>query len=167
MRGGDRDVLKSGAGVLRVSNRAGCARFFHRSSRDGQTIGKHLPHWAQKAQDALNDSGKPVKGSTILVLGVAYKKDVSDIRESPALDVIHLLEEKGAIVRFHDPHVLAFRHDGMAMEAVVDLDAALGEADCVIIATDHSAYDWRHIQQRARLLVDTRGVLRQLRDVRA
>jgi UDP-N-acetyl-D-glucosamine dehydrogenase len=140
------------------------ARFIELASEVNTAMPRY---WAQKAQDALNDSGKPVKGSTILVLGVAYKKDVSDIRESPALDVIHLLEEKGAIVRFHDPHVLSFRHDGMAMEAVVDLDAALGEADCVIIATTHSAYDWRHIQQRARLLVDTRGVLRQLRDVRA
>ena len=66
-------------------------------------------------QDKLNDWGKGVKESNVLVLGVAYKKDVSDIRESPALDIIHLLEEKGANVRYHDPHVPAFQHEGMEM----------------------------------------------------
>jgi UDP-N-acetyl-D-glucosamine dehydrogenase len=82
-------------------------------------------YWVQQVQDKLNDAGKAVKGSQILVLGVAYKKDVSDIRESPALDIIHLLEEKGANVSYHDPHVPAFHHEGMEMVGVTDLDLAL------------------------------------------
>ena len=115
------------------------ARFIELASE----INTAMPrYWVQKVQDCLNDAGKPVKGSTVLVLGVAYKKDVSDLRESPALDIIHLLEEKGASVTYHDPHVPAFQYEGLTMAAVADLDTALQEADCVIIATDHSAYDW-------------------------
>lgn len=117
-------------------------------------------YWVQKVQDALNDAGKPVKGSRILVLGVAYKRDVSDIRESPALDIIHLLEEKGALMIYHDPHVLSFQYNGIAMIAVQNLEAALRKCDCVVIATDHSSYDWSQVRRQAKLLVDTRGVLR-------
>ncbi|MBN1921636.1 MAG: nucleotide sugar dehydrogenase [Anaerolineae bacterium] len=117
-------------------------------------------YWVQKVQDALNEVQKSVKGSRILVLGVAYKKDISDMRESPALDIIHLLQEKGAIVSFHDPHVSAFHHDGMAMTGESDLEAALDAADCVVVATDHSAYDWEDIARRTRVLVDTRHVIK-------
>ena len=116
-------------------------------------------YWVQKVQDALNEVAKPVKGSRVLVLGVAYKKDISDMRESPALDIIHLLQEKGAVVSYHDPHVPAFSHDGMAMTGEVDLNAALETADCVVVATDHSAYDWAEIARRARVMVDTRHVM--------
>ncbi len=123
-------------------------------------INTEMPrYWVQKVQDALNDAGKAVKGSHILVLGVAYKKNVSDLRESPALDIIHLLEQKGATVAYHDPHVPAFEHEGMAMRSVADLDAALAGADCVLIATDHSLYNWASIRQVARLVVDTRHVV--------
>ena len=97
-------------------------------------------YWVQKVQDALNDAGKSVKHSRVLVLGVAYKKNVSDMRESPALDIIHLLEQKGAAVEYHDPHVPSFSHEGMAMASVHDLDAALQMADCVVGTTDHDAY---------------------------
>ncbi len=135
------------------------ARFIELASE----INTAMPrYWAQKVQDALNDAGKPVKRSNVLVLGVAYKKDVSDIRESPALDIIHLLEAKGAHVMYHDPHIPAFQYDGMAMVSAKDLDAALQEADCVVIATDHSAYDWPHIYRQARLLVDTRHTQRDI-----
>ncbi len=116
-------------------------------------------YWVQKVQDALNEAGKSVKGSRVLVLGVAYKKNVSDMRESPALDIIHLLEEKGALVEYHDPHVPSFAADGMRKQCVADLDAAIGTADCVVVATDHSAYDWVEIGSLARLVVDTRHVL--------
>lgn len=133
------------------------ARFIELASE----INTEMPrYWVQKVQDVLNDAGKAVKGSKILLLGVAYKKDVSDIRESPALDIIHLLQEKGAIVSYHDPHVSAFQHEGMAMEGIADLDTGLGEADCVVIATDHTAYDWTHIQMLAKQLVDTRRAVR-------
>ena len=116
-------------------------------------------YWVRKVQDALNEAAKPVKGSRILVLGVAYKKDIGDLRESPALDIIHLLEEKGAHVDYHDPHVPQFQHDGMAMASAPDLDAALVEADCVVIVTDHSGYDWDAVRKQAQLVVDTRNVL--------
>ncbi len=132
------------------------ARFIELASE----INTAMPrYWVQKVQDALNEIGKPVKGSRILVLGIAYKRDVSDLRESPALDIIHLLEEKGAQVSYHDPHVSSFQVDGMEMVGVSDLDGAVDTADCVVIATDHSRYDWPAIQTRARVLVDTRHTL--------
>jgi UDP-N-acetyl-D-glucosamine dehydrogenase len=136
------------------------ARFIELASE----INTDMPrHWVQKVQDALNDAGKPVKGSRVLVLGVAYKKDVSDMRESPALDIIHLLHDKGAAVEYHDPHVRAFTYEGLAMDCIPDLPAALTAADCVVVATDHSAYDWAAVQQTARLVVDARHVLPRAR----
>lgn len=117
-------------------------------------------YWAQKVQDALNEVEKPLKGSRVLVLGVAYKKDVSDLRESPALDIVHLLRQKGAQVSYHDPHVPTFQYNGMAMTSVPDLDVALAAADCVVIATDHTFYQWQDICQKAKLFVDTRNALR-------
>jgi UDP-N-acetyl-D-glucosamine dehydrogenase len=131
------------------------ARFIELASE----INTAMPrYWVQKIQDRLNDAGKAVKGSQILVLGVAYKRDISDMRESPALDIIHLLREKGAIVNYHDPHVPTFSHDGMAMTSITDLHAALDGADCVVITTDHALYDWNLVRQSAQLLVDTRHV---------
>jgi UDP-N-acetyl-D-glucosamine dehydrogenase len=118
-------------------------------------------YWVQQVQDRLNEAGRAVKGSRILVLGVAYKKNVDDLRESPALDIIHLLEAKGAQVYYHDPHIPYFQHDGMEMVSVGDLAVALRLVDCVVIATDHDAYDWEEIAQRAALLVDTRRVTRR------
>ncbi len=117
-------------------------------------------YWARKVQDALNDAGKSLKGSQVLVLGVAYKKDVSDMRESPAIDIIHLLREKGAVVSYHDPHVPSFRYEGLALESVQHLDSAINQADCVVIATDHSAYDWPAVSRQSRLIVDTRRAVR-------
>jgi UDP-N-acetyl-D-glucosamine dehydrogenase len=116
-------------------------------------------YWVQRVQDALNEVEKLLKGSRVLVLGVAYKKDVSDVRESPALDISHLLEEKGAEVQYHDPHVPAFNHDGMAMTSVGDLESALVEADCAVVVTDHAAYDWTKIRVWAGIIVDARHVL--------
>ena len=135
------------------------ARFIELASE----VNSSMPvYWVQKVQDALNDAGKPLKSSKILVLGVAYKKDVSDIRESPAIDIIHLLRGKGALVSYHDPHVPAFDYEGIALEAVPELEQALEDQDCVVIVADHSAYDWRMIHRRARVLVDTRRTARQL-----
>ena len=132
------------------------ARFIELASE----INTEMPrYWVQRVQDALNDRGKPVKGSRILVLGVAYKKDVGDLRESPALDIIHLLHEKGADVSYHDPHVPELRIDAARMTSVPDLPAALRAADCVIVTTDHSSYDWSRIRQEAGLIVDTRHAL--------
>lgn len=116
-------------------------------------------YWVQKVQDALNEAGKPVKGSRVLVLGVAYKKNVSDIRESPALDIIHLLEEKGALVDYHDPYVPHFQADGLQKSSISGLDDGVAGADCVVVATDHTAYDWAQIARQASLVVDTRHVM--------
>jgi UDP-N-acetyl-D-glucosamine dehydrogenase len=124
-------------------------------------INSDMPrYWVEKVQDALNDAGKAMRGSRVLVLGVAYKKDINDIRESPALDVIELLRAKGADVRYHDPYVPSLSHNGHGQTSEPDLDAALDAADCVVIVTDHSVYDWPAVLQRARLVVDTRHVQR-------
>lgn len=123
-------------------------------------INTRMPrYWVQKVQDALNEAGKPVKGSKVLVLGVAYKKDISDVRESPGLDIIQLLRDRGADLQYHDPHVPAVQHDGLELVAVADLERALIESDCAIIVTDHTAYDYAAIKRLARTVVDTRRAL--------
>lgn len=133
------------------------ARFIELASE----INTSMPrYWVQKIQDALNNAEKPLKGSIIVILGVAYKKDVSDVRESPAVDIIHLLQEKHAVVQYHDPHIPHVRYDGLDMVSVPDLHRALADADVVVIVTDHSAYDWNTIAAHARLLIDTRRVIR-------
>lgn len=131
------------------------ARFIELASE----INTEMPrYWVQQVQDALNEVAKAVNGARVLVLGIAYKRDVNDIRESPALDIIHLLEEKGAVVEYHDPHVPSYHHEGAARTGIVDLESGIKTADCVIIVTDHSAYDWNAIRTNASLIVDTRHV---------
>jgi UDP-N-acetyl-D-glucosamine dehydrogenase len=116
-------------------------------------------YWIGKLADRLNDAGKSVRGSTVLVLGVAYKKDIDDIRESPALDVIRLLHQRGATVCYHDPFVSKVKEDGLEL-ASVPLDAAtLEKVDCVIVVTDHSTVDYGLVAKHARAVVDTRHVL--------
>jgi UDP-N-acetyl-D-glucosamine dehydrogenase len=122
-------------------------------------INSEMPrYWVEKVQDALNESGKPLKGSRVLVLGVAYKKDINDVRESPALDIIELLRTKGVDVHYHDPYVPALSHNGQGFTSEPDLAEALSAADCVLIVTDHSVYDWEDVMRRAQLVVDTRHV---------
>jgi len=111
----------------------------------------------EKVAQALNDQRKPVKGSRILVLGVAYKRDIDDMRESPALDVIRLLEEWGADVAYHDPHIPSFREDGHERFGVELTDAEIARADAVVIITDHSGVDYQRIVDLAPLVVDTRN----------
>ena len=124
-------------------------------------INSDMPRdWVEKAVDGLNSAGKPMRGSRVLVLGVAYKKDIDDLRESPALDIIELLRAKGADVRYHDPYVPIISHNGHDFICEPALDAALDAADCVLIVTDHSAYDWTNILAKASLVVDTRHVPR-------
>jgi UDP-N-acetyl-D-glucosamine dehydrogenase len=115
--------------------------------------------WVRKVADALNSKGKSVRGSNVLVLGVAYKKDIDDIRESPALDIIRLLEQQGAHVTYHDPHVPSFKEDGHEMKSVAFGPDQVGAADCVMIVTDHSSIDYRMVRDKARLVVDTRHAL--------
>jgi len=111
----------------------------------------------QRVAQALNDQRKAVKGSRILVLGVAYKRDVDDTRESPALDVMSLLEERGADVVYHDPHVPSFREDGHERVSVPFNDGELARADAVVIITDHSSVDYQRVVDLAALVVDTRN----------
>jgi UDP-N-acetyl-D-glucosamine dehydrogenase len=112
-----------------------------------------------KVQDALNELGKPLKGGRILVLGVAYKPDVDDLRESPALDVIGLLRQKSAQVEFHDPYIKRLNDDTLEMYCVPDLMTAVRAADCVVIITNHSNYDYPAILESAKYIVDTRNAL--------
>ena len=115
--------------------------------------------WVRKVADALNSQGRSVRGANILVLGVAYKKDIEDIRESPALDIIRLLEQQGAKVTYHDPHVPTFKEDGHEMRSVPAGPDEIAAADCVMIVTDHSSIDYRMVRDKARLVVDTRHAL--------
>jgi UDP-N-acetyl-D-glucosamine dehydrogenase len=122
-------------------------------------INSEMPrYWVEKVQDALNRAGKPLKSSRVLVLGVAYKKDIDDVRESPALDILELLHAKGAEVKYHDPYIPVLLHNGHGFTSEPDLDQALNNADCVVIVTDHSTYDWPSVARQARLIVDTRHV---------
>lgn len=116
-----------------------------------------------KIADALNDEGKAVRGSKIVILGVAYKRDVDDVRESPALDVISLLANKGAVVQYHDPHVPMIRlEEGHTMDCTPYSVALLQNADCVVIITDHSTYEWAEVTANSRLVVDTRNAAGKL-----
>ncbi len=116
-------------------------------------------YWIGKLAERLNDAGKAVRGSTVLVLGVAYKKDIDDIRESPALDVMRLLHQRGANVCYHDPFVAKVKEDGLELASVPLTAATLEKVDCVIVVTDHSATDYGLVAKHARAVVDTRHVL--------
>ncbi len=122
-----------------------------------------MPHFVvDKVQHALNDHSKPVKGSHIHIAGVAYKRNIDDVRESPALDVILLLEKRGAKVTYSDPFVPALRLDhGVTMNAT-DMKEQSASADCVLIITDHSAFDYKALLDDARLIVDTRNAMKGL-----
>src|SRR4051812_18087328 len=133
-------------------------------------INHQMPEWVvRKTALALNERSKAVKGAKILVLGLAYKPDVDDVRESPSFELIEQLERLGAEVEYHDPHVPAthkMRHHDLQMKSIELSPASLGTYDCVVVATHHAAYDWQMIVDHARLLVDTRGVTRHLRGER-
>jgi UDP-N-acetyl-D-glucosamine dehydrogenase len=117
----------------------------------------------EKVQNALNNESKPVKGSRIQVVGVAYKRNVSDVRESPALDIIALLEKRGGLVCYSDPHVSELRLEGRILQSQPLEDAARA-SDCSVIVTDHSAVDYRRLVDAAPLIVDTRNILKGFRD---
>ena len=132
------------------------ARFIELASE----INTNMPRFVVgKVQDALNNVGKPVKGSDILVLGAAYKPDIDDVRESPALDVIHLLEQKGAKISYHDPYVQHIKHEEWEMESIQDLNEGIEKADCIVIVTNHKVYDYDEILDKSQLIVDTRNAL--------
>jgi UDP-N-acetyl-D-glucosamine dehydrogenase len=130
-------------------------------------INAEMPHFVvQKVSDALNEEGKAVKGSRVLLLGIAYKRDIDDLRESPALEIIRLLQEKGAQVSYHDPFCPVIVDDGhtpligLPMRSVELSRAALAGSDCVLVVTGHSNVDYQSVAEHATLVVDTRGVMR-------
>jgi UDP-N-acetyl-D-glucosamine dehydrogenase len=126
-------------------------------------VNQQMPYLVvEKVAAGLNHLGRPVKGSRVLALGVAYKRDVSDMRESPALTVIRLLEARGAQVTYHDPYVPELILDTGSMASVPLNDEVLRLADCVVVLTDHGCFDVPHIVANSRLLVDTRNVTRGL-----
>ena len=116
-------------------------------------------YWVERIADQLNEQGKAVRGSKILVLGVAYKKDIDDVRESPALDVIRLLERRGAVVSYHDAHVAKLHEDGVELTSVPLTAQTLRAADCAVIVTDHSDVDYAMVGREASVVVDTRHAL--------
>ncbi|HEY0809467.1 MAG TPA: nucleotide sugar dehydrogenase [Longimicrobiales bacterium] len=128
-------------------------------------VNSEMPEYVvEKVQDALNRHRKPLNGSSILVLGVAYKRDIDDLRESPALDIIRLLEGKGAVISYHDPYVPHIREDehSRAHSSVELTESALREADCVVITTDHQNVDYELVVRHGQLIVDTRNATRGL-----
>jgi UDP-N-acetyl-D-glucosamine dehydrogenase len=132
-----------------------------------------MPYWVvDKVMEALNEAGKALRGAKVLVLGVAYKKDVDDLRESPALKVIEILESRGAEVSYNDPYVPSLRarklrhYETFELDSVELTDKVVAGADCVLIATDHSAYDYDGIVRSARSVVDTRNATRRVREGR-
>ncbi|MCJ7534303.1 MAG: nucleotide sugar dehydrogenase [Anaerolineales bacterium] len=132
------------------------ARFIELASE----INTGMPRYVvSKIQDALNEHGLPLKGSQILVIGAAYKPDVDDIRESPSLDIIGLLRQKGAQVSYHDPYIPRISHDDYSLESVPDLVESVQKTDCAVIVTNHSIYDYQTILERAPLIIDTRNAL--------
>jgi UDP-N-acetyl-D-glucosamine dehydrogenase len=122
-------------------------------------INGNMPHFiVEKVQSALNDVSKPVKGSRIHVMGVAYKRDIDDVRESPALDIIHLLLKRGATISYSDPYVPEISIDGAKLQAGDDADMV--DADCVLIITDHKVFDYKALGSKAKLIVDTRNAMK-------
>jgi UDP-N-acetyl-D-glucosamine dehydrogenase len=131
-------------------------------------INSEMPEYVvRKVARALNDDRKAVNGSRVLVLGVAYKKDIDDMRESPALDVMRLLEERGADVRYHDPFVPRFRENGHEFVGVALTREELAGSDAIVIVTDHSAVDYQMVADHATLVVDTRNATARTKASRA
>lgn len=137
------------------------ARFIELASE----INSNMPVYVvNKVMDALNERRQTVNGAKVLVLGVAYKRDIDDLRESPALDILRLLEERGAEVSYYDPYVPDLLHEKLDLHSVALTDEALAAADCVVIVTDHSGMDYRQVADCARLIVDTRNALKDITD---
>ena len=125
-------------------------------------INSDMPHWViGKVADALNDRARSIKGSKVLVLGIAYKKDVDDMRESPSVELMEILRDKGADIAYSDPHVPIFpkmRNHHFDLKSVTLTSESILSYDVVLLATNHKAFDYKLIQDNAKLIVDTRGV---------
>ena len=127
-------------------------------------INRNMPeHVVTLVSDSLNERAKAIRGSSVLVMGITYKADVNDIRESPALEIIEMLAKKGARVSYADPFTPQLALDGHKLTAVTPTPEALAAADCVLILTNHSSFDYAAIADRASLVVDTRNALKRYR----
>jgi UDP-N-acetyl-D-glucosamine dehydrogenase len=126
-------------------------------------INNHMPQYiVDRVADLLNEYGKPIRGSRLLLLGVAYKRDVADVRESPALPILAILEQKQAIVTYHDPYLPRLRDNGRTLGSQRLDSELLSSQDCVIITTDHSSFDSKFIVEHSSLVFDTRNATRGL-----
>jgi UDP-N-acetyl-D-glucosamine dehydrogenase len=124
-------------------------------------INGQMPHFVlDKVQNALNDHSKPLRGSHVHILGMAYKKDIDDVRESPALDILHLLRQRGARITYSDPYVPTIRIENTEIHSE-NAEAMAGVADCVLIATDHTSFDYKGVVEKSKLIVDTRNALKK------
>jgi UDP-N-acetyl-D-glucosamine dehydrogenase len=129
------------------------ARFIELASE----INADMPHYVvNKINNALNDFSKSVKNSKILILGVSYKRDIDDLRESPALDVLQLLQQRGAKVMYHDPYIPEIEFDERSLMSI-DLDDGLRQADCTVIVTNHSNLDYQKVVTASKVVIDTRN----------
>ncbi|NNG67943.1 nucleotide sugar dehydrogenase [Caldanaerobacter subterraneus] len=130
-------------------------------------INNYMPEFVvERISRILNRFKKPINGSTILLLGVAYKKDIDDIRESPALKIISILEKEGAEVKYNDPHVPEFKHNGKLYYSENLTDDLLSSSDLVVITTDHTKYDYEHIVKTAKFVFDTRNATKNLKELK-
>lgn len=132
-------------------------RFIELAARVNSMMPQHV---AYKVGDALNMRGKSLKNSKVLLLGVAYKKNVSDYRESPSFEVMHFLKQKGSIVSYNDPFVPEVVQEHFSMKSVRLTSSVLAKSDCVVIVTDHSCYDYEWIARSSRLVLDTRNAIK-------
>jgi len=135
------------------------ARFIDLASQIDSNMSRYI---VGKIQDTLNRYKKPLKGSNILLLGVAYKPDINDLRESPALDIIHLLLDKGAVVDYHDPFIPELHTAGLNMSSERDLTSAVEKADLVAIITNHTKVDYKMVYEKAQVIFDTRNALKDI-----
>ena len=133
-----------------------------KQSKKAGEVNTNMPNWVVgKLIDALNESGKSVKDSRILMLGITYKKNIDDLRESPAIEMIELLKEKGALVDYSDPFIKfipKMRNHKLDLSCVKIDEVSITNYDCLVLATDHDAFDYSMIQSCAKLIIDTRGV---------
>ncbi len=127
-------------------------------------INEGMPRFVvEKVTDALNRHAKAVRGSRIHILGVAYKAGVNDVRESPALNVMKMLADKGAVLTYTDPYVPAIREEGFELDSLPLQNGHLGDVDCVVVLTDHREFDYPSVARTAKLVVDTRNALKGIR----
>ncbi|MBF0705627.1 MULTISPECIES: nucleotide sugar dehydrogenase [Bacillales] len=148
-----------------LSWKAKMFNFYNRFIELASDVNGNMPRYAlNQAADILNDNEKSIKGSKIFILGMAYKKNIDDLRESPALEIYRLLEDKGAHVYYHDPFVSSFKNGEEVVYSVELNDQNLDDADLVVIATDHTTVDYDYVIDRSKLIYDTRNVTKNYKD---